>query len=59
MMKLYQAVLPIAAAMIAPDELEAAKATWAEATDKARIVQAKVEELKNSLGMNETLASAG
>jgi hypothetical protein len=55
----------------AKTELEAAKATWAEATaaatagnpveatDKARIVQAKVEELKNTLGMNETLASAG
>lgn len=54
----------------AKTELEAAKATWAEATaaatagnpaeatDKARIVQAKVEELKNTLGMNETLASA-
>jgi chromosome segregation ATPase len=54
----------------AKTELEAAKATWAEAiaastagnpveaTDKARIVAAKVEELKNTLGMNETLASA-
>lgn len=50
-------------------ELEAAKATWAEATaaatagnpveatDKARIVAAKMEELKSSLGMNEQLAS--
>jgi predicted nucleic acid-binding Zn-ribbon protein len=50
-------------------ELEALKTTWAEATaaassgntleatDKGRIVQAKAEELKNQLGMNETLAS--
>jgi len=29
-----------------------------EATDKARVVQAKAEELKNTLGMNEQLASA-
>jgi predicted nucleic acid-binding Zn-ribbon protein len=55
----------------AKTELETMKATWteataaasagntAEATDKGRIVQAKAEELKNSLGMNETLASAG
>jgi len=55
----------------AKTELETLKATWAEATaaadagkpaeatDKGRIVQAKAEELKNSLGMNETLASAG
>jgi len=46
------------------------KSTWAEATaaatagkameatDKARVVQAKAEELKNTLGMNEQLASA-
>jgi hypothetical protein len=51
-------------------ELETVKTTWAEATaaasagnkaeatDKGRIVQAKVEELKNQLGMNETVASA-
>ena len=55
----------------AKTELETAKATWAEATaaasaghtseaaEKGRTVLAKVEELKNSLGMNETLASAG
>jgi predicted nucleic acid-binding Zn-ribbon protein len=55
----------------AKTELETVKTTWAEAiaaasagntaeaTDKGRIVQAKVEELKNSLGMNEVLASAG
>ena len=29
----------------------------AEAAEKGRIVQAKAEELKNQLGMNETLAS--
>ena len=50
-------------------ELETAKVTWDEATkaanagnpaearDKARIVQAKMEELKNSLGMTEQVAS--
>jgi len=55
----------------AKTELETMKATWAEATaaasagktaeatDKGRIVQAKAEELKNTLGMNEVLASAG
>ena len=55
----------------AKTELETMKTTWAEATaaasagntieaaDKGRIVQAKAEELKNSLGINETLASAG
>jgi hypothetical protein len=55
----------------AKTDLETMKATWAEATaaatagnpveaaDKGRIVQAKVEELKGTLGMNETLASAG
>jgi hypothetical protein len=55
----------------AKTELETMKATWTEAeaaasagnpveaTDKGRIVQAKAEELKNQLGMNETLASAG
>ena len=55
----------------AKTDLETMKTTWAEATaaatagnaveatDKGRIVQAKVEELKNTLGMNETLASAG
>ncbi len=55
----------------AKTELESLKSTWAEATeaasasktveavDKGHIVQAKAEELKNSLGMNETLASAG
>ena len=53
----------------AKKELETAKATWDEATkaanagnpaearDKARVVQAKMEELKNSLGMNEQVAS--
>lgn len=53
----------------AKKDLEAAKATWDEATkaadagnpaearDKARIVQAKMEELKNSLGMDEKVAS--
>ena len=53
----------------ARQELEAAKATWAEATaaagagntveatDKGRTVQAKVQELKNALGMTEQLAS--
>ncbi len=52
-------------------ELETMKATWTEATEaavagntveateKGRMVQAKAEELKNQLGMNETLASAG
>jgi hypothetical protein len=55
----------------AKTDLEAVKVTWSEATaaasagntteaaTKGRIVQAKVEELKNTLGMNETLASAG
>lgn len=55
----------------AKTELEAAKATWAEATaatqegktleamDKGRVVQAKVDELKNTLGMNEQVASTG
>ncbi|HTU64758.1 MAG TPA: hypothetical protein VMF52_02305 [Steroidobacteraceae bacterium] len=55
----------------AKTDLETAKATWAEATqlanggkaveatEKAKVVQAKVEELKNSLGMNEQLAQAG
>jgi hypothetical protein len=55
----------------AKSELEILKARWeeatmaasagnpVEATDKGRIVQAKAEELKNSLGMNETLASTG
>ena len=54
----------------AKTELETMKATWAEATtaasagnpveatDKGRIVQAKANELKNTLGMTETLASA-
>jgi chromosome segregation ATPase len=54
----------------AKTELETMKSTWAEATaaatagkameatDKARVVQAKAEELKNTLGMNEQLASA-
>ena len=53
----------------AKTELETMKSTWAEATaaatagnameatDKARVVQSKAEELKNSLGMNEQLAS--
>jgi len=52
-------------------ELTIMKATWeeatmaasagnpVEATDKGRVVQAKAEEIKNALGMNETLASAG
>ena len=55
----------------AKTELETVKTTWAEATaaasaghtseatDKGRVVQAKVQELKNTLGMNEQLASAG
>ena len=55
----------------AKTELETVKTTWAEATaaasagntaeaaEKGRVVQAKVEELKNTLGMNEVLASAG
>ncbi len=54
----------------AKTELETMKSTWAEATaaatagnameatDKARVVQSTAEELKNSLGMNEQLASA-
>jgi hypothetical protein len=54
----------------AKTELEAMKATWAEATaaatagdtmaaaDKGRTAQAKGEELKNQLGLNPTLASA-
>jgi hypothetical protein len=53
----------------AKKELEAAKATWDEATkaanagkpaearDKARVVQAKMEELKQSLAMDERVAS--
>jgi len=53
----------------AKQELEAAKATWAEATkaadagnpaearDKGKIVQAKLEELKTTLAMTEQLAS--
>ena len=53
----------------AKTELETVKSTWAEAeaaagagnpaeaADKGRTVQAKTEELKNSLGMNEQLAS--
>lgn len=53
----------------AKKDLETAKATWDEATkaanagnpaearDKARIVQAKMEELKNSLGMTAQVAS--
>ena len=53
----------------AKKELETAKVTWDEATkaanagnpaearDKARIVQAKMEELKTSLGMTEQVAS--
>jgi hypothetical protein len=52
-------------------DLETMKTTWSEATaaasagntteatDKGRVVLAKAEELKNTLGMNETLASAG
>jgi hypothetical protein len=52
-------------------ELETLKTTWAEAgaaasvgntaeaTEKGHIVQAKAEALKSSLGMTETLASAG
>jgi predicted nucleic acid-binding Zn-ribbon protein len=55
----------------AKTELETMKTTWAEATaaasaghtseatDKGRLVQAKAEELKNTLGMNELVASAG
>ena len=55
----------------AKTDLETVKTTWAEATaaasagntaeatEKGRVVQAKVEELKNTLGMNEVLASAG
>jgi len=54
----------------AKTDLEVAKATWAEATaatqegkaieaaDKGRIVMAKLDELKSTLGMNETLAAA-
>jgi hypothetical protein len=53
----------------AKTELETMKATWAEATaaatagntqeaaDKGRSVQAKGEELKNQLGMTQTLAA--
>jgi hypothetical protein len=55
----------------AKTELVTMKATWeeatsaanagnpVEATEKGHVVQAKAEELKTSLGMNETLASAG
>ena len=55
----------------AKTDLETMKTTWAEATaaasaghvseatDKGRMVQAKAEELKNQLGMNELVASAG
>jgi hypothetical protein len=54
----------------AKTDFETMKATWAEATaaasagnpveatDKGRVVQAKAEELKNTLGMNETVANA-
>ena len=54
----------------AKKDLETMKATWAEATaaassgntveatNKGRTVQAKVNELKSSLGMNEQLAGA-
>lgn len=53
----------------AKQDLETMKATWTEATtaaeggdmtaatEKGRTVQAKAEELKNSLGMNDQLAS--
>ena len=56
---------------VAKTDLETMKTTWAEAAaaasaghtteaaDKGRTVLAKAEELKNSLGMNEQLASAG
>jgi paraquat-inducible protein B len=52
-------------------DLESMKATWAEAqqlaqnanpieaTEKARTVQAKAEELKSALGINPQVASAG
>jgi len=52
-------------------DLETMKATWAEAqqlaqnanpieaTEKARAVRAKAEELKSSLGMDQQVASAG
>jgi methyl-accepting chemotaxis protein len=52
-------------------DLETMKATWAEAqqlaqnanpieaTEKARVVQAKAVELKSSLGMDPQVASAG
>lgn len=55
----------------AKTDLETMKSTWAEATaaaeannpleatEKGRIVQAKAEELKNSLGINPTVATAG
>lgn len=55
----------------AKTDLETLKSQWAEATaaaqankpleatEKGRLVQAKTVELKNTLGMNETLASAG
>jgi hypothetical protein len=55
----------------AKTDLEAIKATWAEASaaatagntieaaDKGRTVAAKANELKNELGMNPSLASAG
>jgi DNA repair ATPase RecN len=55
----------------AKTELETLKTTWAEATaaasannpveatNKGRVAQAKAQELKNTLGMNETVASAG
>ena len=54
----------------AKTDLESIKATWAEATaaaqagktveaaDKARAVQAKVEEIKTELGMSSTLAQS-
>jgi tRNA A58 N-methylase Trm61 len=52
-------------------DLETLKSQWAEATaaaqdnkpleatEKGRMVQTKAEELKNTLGMNQTVASAG
>jgi len=55
----------------AKTDLETLKSTWAEAqqlaqnanpieaTEKARSVQAKAEELKNTLGMNPQVAQAG
>lgn len=51
--------LVTAKATLAEAQAAATAGNPTEAVEKAKVVQAKVEELKNSLGMNETLAQAG